>query len=65
LAIRSPERLNQLVTDAVMIPLGMVSNELGNRASKMSLPQRNHAREALLLDRPNEPPLRTRCSSVL
>jgi hypothetical protein len=50
LAIRSPERLNQLVADALMIPLGFVmGNELGNRASKMSLTQRNHAREALLL----------------
>ena len=56
LAIRSPERLNQLVTDALMIPLSMVvGDELGNRASKMSLPQRNYARKALLLDRPNEP----------
>jgi hypothetical protein len=65
-AIRSPERLNQLVADAVMIPLGMVmGDELGNRASKMSLPQWDHALKALLLDRPNEPPLRTRCSSVL
>jgi hypothetical protein len=40
LAIGSPERLNQLVTDALMIPLSMVvGDELGNRASKMSLPE--------------------------
>ena len=39
-----------------MIPLSMVvGDELGNRASKMSLPQWNYARKALLLDRPNEP----------
>ncbi len=56
LAIRSPERLNQLVADALMIPLDMVvGDELGDCASKMSLPQRDHARKALLLDRPNEP----------
>ena len=54
LAIRSPERLNQLVTDALMIPLGMVvGDELGNRASKMSLPTAERTAP------------RTRCSSVL
>jgi len=56
LAIHSPERLNQLVPDALMIPLGVVVGyKLGNHASQMSLPQRDHAREALLLDRPNKP----------
>ena len=40
LAIRTPERLNQLVTDALMIPLVMVGGHgLGYRATKMSLPQ--------------------------
>ena len=54
-AICPPERLNQLVTDALMIPLGMVvRDELGDRASK-TLTQRDHARKAFLLDRPNEP----------
>jgi hypothetical protein len=44
-----------LVTDALVVPLRMiVGYELGNRASKMSLPQQDHALEALLLDRPNE-----------
>ena len=34
---RSLERLNQLVTDALMIPLGMVvDDELGNRASHVA-----------------------------
>jgi hypothetical protein len=48
-AIGSLERLNQLVTDALMVPLSMVvGNELGNRASKMSLPEQNHALEALV-----------------
>jgi hypothetical protein len=37
LAIRSPERLNQLVTDALMIPFGMVvGDKLANRPSTMS-----------------------------
>jgi hypothetical protein len=45
LAIGSLERLNQLVTDTLMVPLRMVvSDEFGTRPSKMSL----------LLDRPNE-----------
>ena len=44
-----PERLNQLVTDALMIPLGMVvRDELGNRASKMALTLRDYARKAFL-----------------
>jgi hypothetical protein len=55
LAIRSRERLNQVVTDLLMIPFGMVaSDELGSRASKTSLPELDHALEALFLDRPNE-----------
>jgi hypothetical protein len=38
-AIRTPEWLNQLVPDALVIPLAMVvGNELGNRSSKMPLP---------------------------
>jgi hypothetical protein len=40
LAIRSPERLNQFVPDALMIPLAMVvGHEFGDDASKMSLPE--------------------------
>jgi hypothetical protein len=56
LAIGSLERLNQLVTDALMIPVSMVvGDELGNRASKMSLPAQDHALEAhsSLIDRTN------------
>jgi hypothetical protein len=54
-AICSLERLNQLVTDALVVPLGMVVDyELGNRASKMSFPEQDHPLQALLLDRPNE-----------
>jgi hypothetical protein len=42
LAFGSLERLNQLVTDALMIPLRIVvGDKLGNRASKMSLPEQN------------------------
>ena len=38
LAVRSPERLNQLVPDSLMIPLAMVVGyELGNRASKTGM----------------------------
>jgi hypothetical protein len=65
LAIGSLERLNQLVTDALVVPLSMVVGyELGNRASKMSLPEEDHTLEALLLDGPNEFAPRTRCSWV-
>ena len=55
MAIRSRERLNQLVADALMIPLNMVvGDELGDRASKMSLPQWDHARKhSSLIDRTN------------
>jgi hypothetical protein len=50
LAFGSLERLNQLVTDALMIPLRMVvGDELGNRVSKMSLPEQDDALEALLV----------------
>lgn len=50
LAFGSLEGLNQLVTDPLMIPLRMVAgDELGNRASKMSLPEQDHALETLLL----------------
>jgi len=55
LAIGSLEWVNQLVTNALMIPLCMVvGDELRNRASKMSFPEHDHALEALFLDRPNE-----------
>jgi hypothetical protein len=38
-----------------MIPLVVVvGHELGYRATKMPLPEQDHALEALLLDRPNE-----------
>ena len=38
-----------------MVPLSMVvSDELGNRASKMSLAEQDHALKTLLLDRPNK-----------
>jgi hypothetical protein len=55
LANRSPDRLNQLVTDALTIPLAMVvGHEPSDHATKMLLPEQDHALEALLLDRPNE-----------
>ena len=39
LAIRSPERLNQLVPDALMTPFEMVvGHEFGDGVSKVSLP---------------------------
>jgi hypothetical protein len=52
---RSPERLNQSVADALMVPLAMVvGHEVGNGAPKMALTERDHAIEALLLDRSHE-----------
>jgi hypothetical protein len=49
------ERLNQLVTNTLMVPLTrVVGHELGNRAPKMGLPQ-NHVLQTLFLDRPDEP----------
>ena len=54
-ATGSPERLNQFVADALMVPLTVVvRHEICNRATKMALPQQDHALEALLLDRPHE-----------
>jgi hypothetical protein len=45
----SIKRLNQLVTEALKVPLAIVVGyELGNRAAKMALPQQDHALEALL-----------------
>lgn len=50
------EWLNQLVPDALMVTLDVVvRHELGYRATKMPLPQQDHAIEALLFDRPHEP----------
>jgi hypothetical protein len=54
-SISSREWLNQLVTDALMVSFGMVmGHELGDRATKVPLPQQDYAIEALLFDRPNE-----------
>ena len=47
--------IEQLVVQPLVVPLAMVvGHELGNRTSKMSLSEQDHALEALLLDRPNE-----------
>jgi len=55
LAIGSRGWVNQLVTNALMIPLCMVvGDELRNRASQMPFPEQDHALEARFLDRPNE-----------
>ena len=51
LAICSPERLNQLITDAVMIPLRMSEQRTRQSCVKDVVPERTA--------------LRTRCSSVL
>lgn len=48
--------VNQLAGEALMVPLGMVvRDELANRAAKMAFTERDHAIEALLSDRSNEP----------
>ena len=52
---RSPERLNQFVADALMVPLAVVvGHEVGNGAPKVAFTERDHAIEALLLDRSHE-----------
>jgi hypothetical protein len=46
-ATGSPERLNQFVADALMVPLTVVvRHEIRNRATKMALPQQDHALKA-------------------
>jgi hypothetical protein len=56
LATGLPKRLNQRVTNALVVSLSMVvGHELGHRPAKMPFPQRDDAIEALFLDRPNEP----------
>jgi hypothetical protein len=43
-----PERLNQLVTDALMVPLAMVvRHEVGKCAPKVAFTERNHAMRTL------------------
>jgi hypothetical protein len=54
--IGSRDPVNQLAGEALMVPLGMVvRDELANRAAKMAFTERDHAIEAVLSDRPNEP----------
>jgi hypothetical protein len=49
-AVHSPERLKQVIPKSLMIPFAMiVGHELGYRAPKMLLPQRNDAIEALVM----------------
>jgi hypothetical protein len=64
LAFRSPERLNQLVADVLVALAMIVGDELGNRASKMSLPNGiTRARHFSLIERTNRS--HTRCNLVL
>ena len=46
----------EVLRTSLMVPLTVVvRQEVRNRAAKVVLAQRDHAAEALLLDRPNEP----------
>ena len=54
--IGSRDPVNQLAGEALMVPPEMVvRDELANRAAKMAFTERDHAIEALLSDRSNEP----------
>ena len=54
--IGTPQRLNELVAKALVVPLGVVvRHELRDRAPKVTLPEQNHAIQALLFDRADEP----------
>src|SRR5688572_19028344 len=50
--VHHPRRINQFMSDALVIPLAViVFDELADRSAKMTGTERDHPTEALMLDR--------------